>query len=457
LELPADLLKSVVDPAGGKVTIVIGAGCSKEMPTNLPLSRELAIEAFGRLEADGILESMDCPDATDLSAVASAVFRKSGSQEELVARLPRMAFRNAKPNDGYLIAAALLREQVMKDLLNLNFDHGAMHALAEVNVKDRVNIVTGPEEHDHMGTNNVVYLHRDAAAPADSWILRKEQLEEEWKDAWQEVVVSRVLASPVVVFVGLGSPAAVLVETCSRIRKAVPGQKIYWVDPGPGEGSPFAKALDLEASAHIQMGWSEFMTAVSERVTMDQVAGINAAIDSLCDREQLEQQDCEMVLLGMQRLGILGLGTLRGAWLLAQPGYFAVRELNQELLGDLVLATALIQSELECEVDVKPNGNLELRKAANVKGSLVPVSGGGVRSMATIEAALRERLSDRRPYEPCVVLASAVSEQSSPIAPPDDLLASSREDDIVTPHTHPVFATVTQLRADPSNIIEALG
>ena len=50
---------------------------------------------------------------------------------------------------------------------------------------------------------------------------RPEQLEQAWWGSWEQVIARRVLASPVVVFVGLGSPASVLLETTKRIVAAV--------------------------------------------------------------------------------------------------------------------------------------------------------------------------------------------------------------------------------------------
>ena len=75
---------------------MVGAGCSLDAPTGLELSRVYALEANRKLEQDGILTPGECPDPTDLSAVASAVHTKNGSQAAVVARLPRAEFRTAR-------------------------------------------------------------------------------------------------------------------------------------------------------------------------------------------------------------------------------------------------------------------------------------------------------------------------------------------------------------------------
>lgn len=111
---------------------MLGAGCSHEEPTSLPLSGHLSEECHRQLVADGILDEDEVEDKSDLSAVAEAVVAKTQSQRELVDRFPLDAFRYAKPNDGYLIMAALLLEGVLADALTLNFDFAPRTALGQL-------------------------------------------------------------------------------------------------------------------------------------------------------------------------------------------------------------------------------------------------------------------------------------------------------------------------------------
>ncbi len=120
-ELPADLLHAAAERQG-LVVLVVGAGCSLEAPTNLRLASDYAIDVHRRLLLDGVLEENECQQPDDLSLVASAVWERHGSQAAVVERLPRSGFRTARPNEGYLIAAALLREGAVSAVLTLNFD-----------------------------------------------------------------------------------------------------------------------------------------------------------------------------------------------------------------------------------------------------------------------------------------------------------------------------------------------
>ena len=244
--LPPQLLQAISAEEGGKVAVIIGAGCSFEPPTNLPLSRVLSEEAHARVVADNILESGDCAEPSDLSCVADVVFGKTAHQDALVSRFPLARFRNAAPNDGYLVAVALLREHAISDLLTLNFDLAIRHALGEMSAGADVGVVRGPQEAAATGVVNVVYLHRDAEASADEWILRTAQIEDAWKNGWEELVTTRVMTAPVVVFAGLGTAAAVLVETIRRVRAAVEDHISIHVDPFEFGSSPFTETLEIQ-------------------------------------------------------------------------------------------------------------------------------------------------------------------------------------------------------------------
>ena len=57
-------------PGGGRVALVIGAGCSFELPPGLPLSRQVWRELHDALVHDGILNAGECHGPDDLPVVA---------------------------------------------------------------------------------------------------------------------------------------------------------------------------------------------------------------------------------------------------------------------------------------------------------------------------------------------------------------------------------------------------
>ena len=208
MPVPPDVLGAASDPVGGKWVLVIGAGCSVDPPTSLQTAAVCAREAHRRLRSDGVL-SQDCDNPDDLSVVADAVFAETGGQQELVAKLPLARFRSASPNQGHYFAAVLLIERSLAGVVTLNFDLAMSTALAKLGSEDAVAIITGPDDIARLGNVNLVYLHRSVDAPHEEWVLRSAYLETVWEHRWEPVITSRILVAPVVVFAGLGSPAAV--------------------------------------------------------------------------------------------------------------------------------------------------------------------------------------------------------------------------------------------------------
>jgi hypothetical protein len=212
--LPAELLQAVSAEGGGKIALVVGAGCSHDAPTSLPLSKTLSEDAHQQLVLNGTLEEGECAEPSDLSKLADTVFAKTGSQAALVSVFPRGRLENADTNEGYDLAVALLREHAVADVMTLNFDLSAQHALAGAGAE--VGVITGPNEMPSIGVVNLIHLHRDARADPEDWILRTEQIEVAWQDGWEQLIATRVMTAPVVIFAGLGTAAAVLVDTLKQ-------------------------------------------------------------------------------------------------------------------------------------------------------------------------------------------------------------------------------------------------
>lgn len=240
--LPPELLHAVAERAG-RIALVVGAGCSLEQPTGLELATKYSLDVHRQLVQDGLLIEGECEHPEDLSLLTSTVWERHGNQSLVVERLPRNELRQAQPNDGYLIAAALLREGAVSAVLSLNFDLAMTASLGRVSAKE-VDVVAGPAAIGQLGAATVIYLHRNVdELNADRWILRVEALEEEWQGGWEEIIAQRVMSCPVVVFAGLGSPAAVLTETVARVRKAV-GAEHYAFVVDPAEETEYASIVE---------------------------------------------------------------------------------------------------------------------------------------------------------------------------------------------------------------------
>lgn len=447
--LPPNLLHAVSAPNGGRVVLVLGAGCSAEDPTGLPLSRQCSLEAHRRLLADGLLQEGQCPEPGDLSQLADTVKHVTGHQAELVARLPRNDFLVAQANKGYLIAAALLREHAILAVMTLNFDLAMSSALARVGGAD-VAVVAGPEDHANLGVINLIYLHRNAHAVAESWILTTAALAEEWKGAWEEVIAMRVLASSVTVFAGLGTPAGVLVETTKRIREAKAQGEFYVVGPLDPDQSTFLAAMHLSRDNYLQMGWGQFMTALANRVSEEHRARLDQTCTRLIHDEGWHAEDVAEICRRFAQLGLLDTGAVRARWLLNKGEYEPARSVDPALVADLVLAVALVERSTGKRAVFGNDGIVEFRDGQQIAGAVVLASGRGTKRWFRLEADLRgaESSWNHRDPRPRFAIVAATSSPPGAASTPDDLVSDFPEDDILGNSGHVKMVHVDSLRAN---------
>ena len=344
--LPSAILHAISSGGGGRVVLVLGAGCSVEEPTNLPMSGYLSEDCHRRLCADGVLDGSEVSDHRDLSAVADAVFLKTGSQKDLVDRFPIGEFRGARANEGYKIMVALLLEGALTDAMTLNFDLAAPHAVSELGAGAKVSIVRGPEFHHQLSQRNLIYLHRDANSTPDELILRTETLEDAWRDQWEQVVAQRVLASPTVVFVGLGSPAAILVDTIQRIATATgaSGGNVFVVDPSNPLDSRFAQAINVPADNYIRMNWGDFMRSLSERLMTEHRAEMVQDCANVVTVNGYDHEDVTDICDHLVAHGILALGGIRASWMLDHLPYQPhAGDANLHNICNLILGIAMVE------------------------------------------------------------------------------------------------------------------
>jgi hypothetical protein len=456
--LPPELLQAIAAEEGGKVALIVGAGCSFEPPTDLPLSRRLAEETHARLVADAVLGPGDCADPSDLSCVADAVFDKTNHQAALIDRFPLARLKNASPNDGYLLAVALLREHAIHDLLTLNFDLAARHALGTMNAGAEVGVVRGPADTGAVGVVNVIYLHRDVDAPPDEWILRTVQLEEAWRDGWEELITTRVMAAPVVVFAGLGTAAAVLVETIRRVRQALADQVSIHVDPSEFGTSEFTEALEVQEEHYVQSGWTDFMGELAGRVVVEQLARLRRATAEFEQQHDVPAEDHGPVFEVLEGLNLLELGLTRARWLLRHDRYRPARLIDVRLLADLVQGGSLLARELGVTFVADSEGRLQMRRDGQVLAVMVPASAGGALDWARFEAAAMgsPSLRAQTSTDPIVIVAGGVTGDRTAIAPPEDIIDEEDPENTAGGLVRPIIIDVNHLRADPAAALSPL-
>jgi hypothetical protein len=460
LVLPPELLGAVAAPGGGKITLVVGAGCSLEAPTSIPLSATCAEQCHDRLVADGVLGVGDCEKPSNLSSLADAVVKKTGGQKALVVQLSEhYALEGATPNEGHLLAAALLREGSIASIVTLNFDLALSTAIAHLGAADAVGIIDGPADLPNQKPVNLYYLHRNVnAANPDDWILRTAALTTEWKEGWEKVVAAKVLSTPVLVFAGLGSPADVLIESTKLIQNTIPsGSRAFQVDPGTPDKSEFFKALSLEPAAFIQAKWCDFMAALSQRLVVKQTQALKAASDIVTTREHLTPEDVDPLLGRLQAIGLLQLGHLRASWLLHEKLYYPEEPLAREMLVDLLLGIAMVARVADATAVLFEDGVVEFRRGNRIVSSYVLASGRGSRSRGAIESQLSVRargLRGRAAPPTGAVVAGTRPDGINPVTVPLDILVGDTSENIAIGSSALRIVHVDSLRHDEDLIKE---
>ena len=454
MNLPSELLQAVSAPGGGKITLIVGAGCSFEAPTSIPLAGTCSQQCHDRLVANGVLAVGDCTFPSNLSCLADAVFAKTGKQRLLVEQLlQHYELKVASPNEGHLLTAALLREGAIASVVTLNFDLALSTAIGQLGVGDVVGVIDGPDDLPNKKTFNLYYLHRNANAPdPETWVLRTAALDKEWKGKWEQVVAAMVLATPVVVFAGLGSPPNVIVQSATLIREAIPnGSKAYQVDPGDPEQSEFLKALKLAPDAFVRKPWCEFMEELSQRLVVENASQLKVAAEAMVQREHLQPEDLTALLNRLQSIGLLNVGRLRANWLLHEKEYMAEELLARELIADLLLAVALIARVTGTQAVLCEDGVVEFWRGDRTVATHVFASGRGSRGQVAIETTLaqrRKRLRDRAMPLSGAIIAGTHIGGPMPITPPADVLLGDTSESIVFgPTALPMFH-VDSLRQD---------
>ena len=453
--LPPFLLSAIADPGGGRVTMVLGAGCSFEAPTNLPLSKPLAEDAHRQLVQNGVIESEDCPEPGDLSCVADAVFERCGQQSELVEVMPTRRMRFARPNEGGLIAAALLLEAAVGNILVLNYDLSLSNALTQLGAENEVAVLRGPEDHAKLGLINLVYLHRNVDADPEDWIIRTKALETEWRNGWEEVIARMALAGRAVVFAGLGTPVAVLLETVQKIRAAVAeGVELVAVDPTDRSSSAYAAVLGLDEAHYVQVGWTEFARLLAARLVEEQRAVLATACHKLHSRDGIDAEGADELCVRASALGLVGLGMLRGEWMLSSRPYVPARGANPEHVADLLMAIGTAERALGAAAVIRDDGLVEFWIDDRLVGIARMASGVGSQRWLSLSEHLRARSSRDAPR------LGIVSGFTGPVAtatPPADVIRGAATVGSIIAGTAPFSVLAADdIRNDPNLVREAL-
>lgn len=456
--IPAAILHAATE-ANGQIVLVVGAGCSCMAPTNVPMANACSRDAYRRLVEDGVLQDGDCGNPDDLSELADTVFAKrEHRQAELVQRLPLDRFKRARSNEGHMTAAALMRENVLSSILCLNYDLALEHALTEIGGLE-VKSIAGPQDVGNVGAHNVVYIHRNVdEADFEKWIIRASALRGEWQEGWEALIAQVILTKPCIIFVGLGSPAGVLIETTRQIRQRVDQVAVFQIDAGDRADNRFFAALDLRPEAYIKRGWIEFMDELGRRVCTEQLHELKTACMTVITADALATDDVEELIAHLADLNIVELGKLRAEWLMDESPYTPRGDHVTRLVAPLLVAAETIRRKVNSDTLVIGDGLIEYKDNADAVVTSVMMVAAGTRSWAAIEPLLRNRRAriGRFAVEPALVVVSgATGPRLDALSPPPNIaFDEERPDNIIMAKPTPIMLDAHDINVTP-NLLDA--
>lgn len=449
--IPSALL-SAVDSRSGRVTLVLGAGCSLERPTGLKLSRDYANEIHAKLIDDGVIDEGDCTDPDDLSNLASTVFSKHNAQFAVVESLPRNDFKYAKANPGHLLAAAMMCEGVINVVATLNYDLAMSAALTELGVRD-VDEIAGPSETRYLGSKALIYLHRNVnEADLERWILRTEALAEEWKDDWQSVVANRIVAAPVLVFAGLGSPIAVLEETVKRVAASLPSDtpQVFLADPAGS--SLFSEALKVSPDRHIRAGWGDFMLALANRLVRRFQGDLVAQCQQLCELNGWDDstESIDAICSEFVSVGLLAIGRTRARWASSIASYDCDSDNSRPLVADLLLALGVVASMTGVMPSLQTCGVVRFESAGQLNFTVQPITGSGHKRWSQMDVLLELGREVGSPVPDYVLAGGFSGPRPSVWGPPTDIVDGEPSSDLASGYAPPQIVSIDEVRDDSS-------
>jgi hypothetical protein len=422
--LPPDILMHIAASGGSRVVLVTGAGASIEPPTSLKSGGDYSEEAHERLVLDTILQPGACAKPRDLSVLADVVHSTTGSQLALTRRLPRDEWRAATPNPGHLTAAALLIEGALRALVTLNYDLALQVALASLGKPPEVSICKGPEDHDQTSSRALIYLHRSAESPPETWVLRKSDLDSSWREAWEQMVATGALSAPVTIFAGLGSPAAVLTETVTSLAR-LPGTAFYYADLFPD--SKFSEAIASELSARIRMGWGAVMDSLAHRLAQEHGRHLREEARVLATSAGLPAGAADETIQRLCAMGLVPLGRIRSSWLLFKHPYLR-DDAQRTCVADLAVTLGAIADALSVTAQFDEQGGVHLVQPDGERVSLRVIHGGGIRTWAFVRSKLEVQRHDARDFGRSRTVLVAGLAPSNDRLPPDLVHIDSADD-----------------------------
>jgi hypothetical protein len=431
----------------------MGAGCSLEAPTGLKIASYYAREGYRRLVANSSVPEEATLSDWDLAAVASHCVEHAG-RDVLEELLPVERFRTAESNLGTQIAAALVREDIVRTVVTLNLDLSASNALSAMSSRGDVSVISRQDGQSHYGANNLVYLHGNVEEDPKYWVLTHEDLANAEGSGWHQLIATLTTATPVVLFAGMGSTANVFAESVEWIGEKLPSgsTSVYLASLDDGPVSKFATSLHIDADHYIKLGWCDLMAGIGARVCEEMISTLLQHATEVQREGEWPHAvvDCNRLVAPMLHLGLLGLGRVRALWLGEETKYLPQRFLPEQELNrfaELLVVSVAVAAHLQAIPMFSTRG------AVNFGGqSAVLIRSGGRLTWTELEYRVRREYGstpDAHLLPRKVILAHARNRPSDDRVPIDIIGGPGDPGDIAVGDSDVAFLSADDVLAEP--------
>lgn len=229
------------------------------------------------------------------------------------------------------------------------------------------------------------------------------------------------------------------------------------MDLAPFGTLPFTAALDVAAPEYREVGWCDFMQEVADRVLSEHWLRFEQACRALETERNLLVQDLARIADAARRLGLVGFGVARARWLMHDGPYARVGLVNPQLIADLLLTVSFVAAGLGGAVTLREDGAAEVREGGRVIAVMGLATGGGVRTLVAVEAAI----AAHRKYWPWkdtpprkIVVTGHLPSAIAP-TPPISIVAEVDEDDIISAQVSPQVLSAYEVLTSP-NVLSGL-
>src|ERR1022692_2299921 len=192
------------------------------------------------------------------------------------------------------------------------------------------------------------------------------------------------------------------------------------------------------------------MAELSKRLVQEHNAMLDRAVANKVGEDSLHPENVAPLLERFETLGLVDTGRFRAHWLAYGSRYCPIGALDAGLIGDLLLALAMMARISRSEILLFEDGVVEFERNHRIIAAYIIISGCGHRGSAAIEAEVSRRHTQhrRRSRSPNGAIVGGTSDVRPfvPTPPKDVARGNGPTYDVVSGPSRWRYAHVSDLR-----------